>query len=227
MNILFKYPTRSRPERMFAVLDNILSKISDRSNYTILISADLDDSITYSIRVMEKLKMYLREHNVRFILGKSTSKVNAINRDIETVKDWDILVLITDFVEFTANGFDNIIRNNVNDYISINYPYPTEKPEFVLNFVNQFDENSITVPVVSREWLKSNSGELFNAEVDSKFGDELLRHRAKQFGCYELCEEQIFIHKHARNLYGQPDVQMLMNLQAWRKDLMTVESLQK
>lgn len=212
---------------MFAVLDNILSKISDRINYTILISADLDDPITYNTGVMEKLKTYLREHNVRFILGKSTSKVNAINRDIEAVKDWDILVLVTDFVEFTVHGFDNIIRNNVDFYISNNYSYPTEKPEFVLNFVNQFDENNVTVPVVSRVWLKSNSGKLFNPEVDSRFGDELLKHRAKQFGCYELCEEQIFIHKHARNLYGQPDVQMLKNLQAWRKDLMTVESIQK
>lgn len=106
MKILYKFTSRSRPEKFFKVLDNIA--INARlEGYHILITLDEDDDTMNTDEVKERIKRY---HNTYPIWGKSLSKVHAINRDMEYAPDdWDILINMSDDMLFIEQGFDEII----------------------------------------------------------------------------------------------------------------------
>ena len=54
--ILFKFATRSRADKFFEGLDNILEKVTDKNNFCILVSADADDLVMNNKETIEKLK---------------------------------------------------------------------------------------------------------------------------------------------------------------------------
>ena len=112
--ILFKFATRSRPQKFFDGLDNILSNLEDKENYLILVSADEDDPAMYNKQVFARLKEYVNKYNVLISYSQSRNKVDAINRDInELSQPWDILVNFSDDMKFIVNGFDEIIRQEL------------------------------------------------------------------------------------------------------------------
>jgi hypothetical protein len=102
-HILFKLATRSRPEKARASINNIIENCLS-NNFTILVSSDFDD---------DSMKNFSYVHsNVTIIYGISKSKIDAINRDMDIVKDWDILINTSDDMVFITKGFDNIIRQD-------------------------------------------------------------------------------------------------------------------
>ena len=99
MRILFKYTSRSRPKEflrgLYSIIDNVAS-----DNYDVLVSLDLDDP---------KLDQY---GNCSAVIGTSTGKIDAINRDLNEYQgDWELIVNMSDDMIFTVKGFDNIIRD--------------------------------------------------------------------------------------------------------------------
>lgn len=107
MKILFKVPSRSRPQRFFETLDNIHSMVANKDNYKVVCTLDLDDTTMYNKEVMGKIGEY---PNTIAMFGKSKSKIDAFNRDLESLTDWDILVAVSDDMKFIIYGFDDIIR---------------------------------------------------------------------------------------------------------------------
>ena len=103
MKILFKYTTRSRPQLFERGVRSIIDNVSD-DNYEILVTADIDDASMQN-------HSFLHHPKARTIFAHSTNKINAINRDMDTAKDWDILVNMSDDMVFTVKGFDDIIRD--------------------------------------------------------------------------------------------------------------------
>lgn len=99
MRILFKYTSRSRPKEflrgLYSIIDNVVS-----DDYDVLVSLDLDDP---------KLDQY---GNCSAVIGTSTGKIDAINRDLNEYQgDWELIVNMSDDMIFTVKGFDNIIRD--------------------------------------------------------------------------------------------------------------------
>jgi hypothetical protein len=118
--ILFKFATRSRADKFFEGLDNILDKVADKNNFCILVSADADDLAMNNKETIEKLKSYLVRfpENIIIKFGLSKNKVDAINRDVNEIKDrfnFDILINTSDDMRFIVDGFDNVIRENFNN----------------------------------------------------------------------------------------------------------------
>jgi len=108
MKILYKFPSRERPEKMMAAIDNIRS-LSESDDYLIHITMDKDDTKTWNGGVTSTLA---GQKNVEWNAGYSTGKIDAINRDMDAITyPWDICVVMSDDMTFTKKGFDNIIRD--------------------------------------------------------------------------------------------------------------------
>lgn len=109
MKILFHLPTRSRPEKAKACIQNIIDNcVSD--NYIILVTADRDDGSMNGFA-----SYYLHNEKVMVAYGDSKSKIDACNRDIELIHNWQILVNTSDDMLFTVHGFDQVIRDSFFD----------------------------------------------------------------------------------------------------------------
>lgn len=112
--ILFKLPSRTRPNRVFEVLDATITNLNDKENFSFLLTLDEDDITMNNETIIEKLKSY---PNMNYIFGKSESKIEAVNRDLNDFKkEWDIIVLLSDDMIPVCLGFDDIIRNKFNEH---------------------------------------------------------------------------------------------------------------
>lgn len=107
MKILFKFPSRSRPQRFFETLDNIHSMAANKELYRVVCTLDLDDTTMNNQEVINKISEY---PNTIAMYGRSKSKIDAFNRDMEALTEWDILVAVSDDMKFIIYGFDDIIR---------------------------------------------------------------------------------------------------------------------
>lgn len=105
--ILVKWPTRSRPEKFFKMLDRYRALESGKHAVRYLVSCDLDDDSMNNEDVRARLSgIPLLE--VRF--GHSTTKVEAVNADIAGVDgDWDILVATSDDMKPMMRNWDDIV----------------------------------------------------------------------------------------------------------------------
>lgn len=110
MKLLIKFPTRGRKEKFFSVLDKYYSNLSDLDSTTFLISLDKDDTQMNNTEVVNKLKSY---KNLKYFYGSSKNKVDAVNRDINKVNDWDIVLLASDDMIPQIEGYDELIRNEM------------------------------------------------------------------------------------------------------------------
>src|SRR5215510_6860824 len=107
MRILFKFATRARSHKFFNCLDNIMLLVSDKLNYDILISCDDDDESMFGEKIKEKMLEHAARGSIIMKMGKSKGKIDAINRDIDGMSSWDILINTSDDMMFLQKGFDD------------------------------------------------------------------------------------------------------------------------
>ena len=110
MKILIKFPTRGRKNKFFNVLKLYQTMCDDISNITFLITLDNDDEIMNNKDVIDILETF---KNIKYVYGDSKSKIDAINRDMETETDWDIVLLASDDMIPKIKGYDTIIINKM------------------------------------------------------------------------------------------------------------------
>lgn len=112
MTILFNFASRSRPEKFFETLDNIIRNCAS-DNYFIVAKIDNDDTAMISEEVSNRLSAYMPKVIVKW--GASTSKIHAINRDLNDgdLPHWDILINMSDDMKWGTFGFDDIIRHHM------------------------------------------------------------------------------------------------------------------
>lgn len=102
MKLLYKFASRSRPKKFFDALDNIHS-LSRHDDFEVLATLDIDDASMANSEVRDRIKKYPM---VRAYWGTSNSKIHSINRDMEFAGAFDVLLLHSDDMEFTVDGFD-------------------------------------------------------------------------------------------------------------------------
>lgn len=107
MKLLIKFPTRNRKEQFFSTFRKYQEYISEHTTM-FSITIDEDDLVMNNEEVINELTSYT---NVEVTIGKSNSKVHAINRDIDTSYDWDIILLASDDMIPQMKGFDKIINS--------------------------------------------------------------------------------------------------------------------
>jgi len=106
MKLLIKFPTRNRKSQFMSTFERYQNFISeDTTRFSITI--DEDDETMNNQDVINELTSYT---NTEVTIGLSKTKVDAINRNIDTSKDWDIILLASDDMIPQIKGFDKIIN---------------------------------------------------------------------------------------------------------------------
>jgi hypothetical protein len=113
MKLLIKFPTRERPLKFFKILDLYYDYLSDINNVEFCISIDHDDLTMNNDDIKTKLESY---PNLKYFIGESKSKIEAVNADIDRINNWDIILLASDDMIPKIKGYDKIIINKMKQY---------------------------------------------------------------------------------------------------------------
>lgn len=188
MKISYSFPSRSRPDKFFAALNNI-RKLSASTDYEIIAKLDEDDPMMHNVEVMTMVKDY---PEVKVKWGMSESKVHAINRDLEDITG-EILCAHSDDMVFIQQGFDNIIRENIENGL-------LHLPD---GFTN---ERLCTYPIMHVDYYKQ-FGYIYHPDYKSLWCDNEQTEVAKKSYRYKYVSEQIFEHRHPSNGNAKKDEQ--------------------
>lgn len=185
-NILFKFATRSRPTKFLYCLENIVSKLSDKDNYEILISYDEDDSSM--TEMLERCGPFEFDGHFFFCGGLSKNKIHAINRDIEKATGWDILINTSDDMVFIQDGFDDIIRKDMKEH------FPDG--DCLLHYPDQNQgENCMTMSIMDRKYF-DRFGYIYHPDYESLESDIEAQEVGKILGRYKFINKRLFNHNH-------------------------------
>lgn len=210
--ILYKFCSRERPNKFFACLDNIISS-ARHNNYIILCSLDTDDVSMNNDEVKEQLSNY--GNRIKVCWGTSENKVSAINRDVEQVEDWDILLNHSDDMWFTKFGFDLDVLEAFENFDGLVH-FPDQKAGNKL----------ITYAMMSRGYYDLH-GYIYNPEFESVYCDNFQQDQAKALGKYKFVDKQILEHRHFIWGYGHKDelLERTENPRTYAKDRDTYHRL--
>jgi len=106
VKILYKYPSRNRWRWFRETLEIYYAMMSENCDFQFLITLDDDDKNMLVPEVREFLDY---QPNLIYKFGKSKTKIEACNADMNLVSDWDILVLVSDDMIPVVQDFDKII----------------------------------------------------------------------------------------------------------------------
>jgi hypothetical protein len=170
MTICYSFASRSRPQRFFETLDNII--INSASNdFFIVAKLDDDDMTMNDPMIKQKIADHYPMVHVKW--GTSRSKIHAINRDMEDIPHWDIMICTSDDMRFRTIGFDDIIRKAM--------------PESLDAFLHMKDdyakERVCTVSIIGRKYYQRD-GYIYHPDYYSMWCDDEATEAAKVRGCY-------------------------------------------
>jgi hypothetical protein len=111
MKIFVRFPSRERAAKFYQVIAGYI-QLSTKNDVSYLVTLDEDDfDKEFYIEHCENFKAL--GHDVNYIIGKSESKIHAINRDMEHSGVWDILVLASDDMHCMVQNWDLVLRNEM------------------------------------------------------------------------------------------------------------------
>jgi hypothetical protein len=203
MKILFKYATRSRPQKFKEGIMSIISNI-DNDNYKILVSVDSDD---------ETMKEPGEYKNTEFIYGTSKNKIDAINRDMDKAGDWDILVVMSDDMKFISRWFDEDIRDAFRTHQAPDKPCDLDQ---LVHFPdqNQYD-NCMTMSIMGRDYY-NRFGYIYHPSYDSLWCDLEASDVGKILGKYKYMGNEARIFNHLHPSFGQAEYdEQYRKTEAW------------
>lgn len=181
--ILFKLPSRGRPERFFRALDSIVNNLAAPYAYHISCTLDVDDPTMNNAEVITKIAHY---ENISIGYGMSKSKVHAINRGMIYQK-WDILVNFSDDMVFTVYGFDEMIRLEMQQ----NFP----DTDGYLHFPEKDSMAALCVLTICGKKYYDRFGYIYHPDYKSLFCDNEQMEVAKKLGKYVYIPYIIFEHR--------------------------------
>ena len=195
MKLLIKFPTRNRKNKFFKVLKKYQNLCEDLTNTYFLITLDNDDE---SMLPSEVDQIFRTFKNVKVIYGNSNSKIHAINRDIELVDDWDIVLLASDDMVPKVKGYDNVIRDKMKE----NYP----DTDGVLWFNDGHQGNKLnTLSILGKKYYE-RFGYIYYPEYKSVWSDNEFMMVGNLLGKQTYFDEVIIEHEHPDWGYGNRDV---------------------
>ncbi len=192
MKILCKVTSRGRPQELIKCIDTYLSLCDNSNNTKWLFSFDEDDSTVNNPAFLNSL--YSRIEKPIIILGSSTSKINAINRDVNIYGgEWDILVNISDDQLAEKKGWDTVIINSM----------PTSL-DYSLWFYDGWQNRINTMEILGRNYY-NRFKYIYHPEYKSFYCDNEATEIAVKLNKVVKSDECIIKHYH----YGwMPDTHM-------------------
>ncbi len=216
MRILFKFPSRSRPDKFFGCLQNFGHHVTDWDNFRLLVSLDSDDqTLQEYLSIIERFKeQKLWQQSLYLSIGTSISKVDAINRDIDTIDKvwigtWDLLCLHSDDFWVIKAGFDDDIREAFSNFSGLVH-FPD----------GQVNERLCTYPMMSRDYYEQY-GYIYHPSYKSVFADNEQHQVAVNQRRYKYVNKKILEHRHPAWGFGEPDALLRHTESFWEEDKKT------
>jgi hypothetical protein len=198
MKLLIKFPTRNRPEKFLKALDKYCRFLSDKST-KIIVTCDNDDESMKQEYVLAAIKQY---ENVVLFFGDNKSKIEAVNANLDNV-DFDILLLASDDMLPTVNGYDEVIKNKMLEY------YPDT--DGVLWFNDGYQGNKLnTLSIMGKKYF-DRFGYIYYPEYKSVWCDNEFMDVANILGKQTYFEETIIRHEHPDWGFGNRDEVHILN----------------
>jgi len=194
MKLLIKFPTRGRKQKFFKVFNHYQNLCEDLDNTYFLVTLDNDDEDMKLSEVEEMLNTF---KNVKVIYGDSTSKIHAVNRDIEMINDWDIFLLASDDMIPKVKGYDNIIRNKMKEF------YPNT--DGILWFNDGHQENRLNTLCILGKKYYDRFGYIYYPEYKSVWCDNEFMMVGDLLEKQTYFDEVIIEHEHPDWGYGKRD----------------------
>jgi len=194
MKILIKFPTRGRKTKFFNVLKKYQNLANNLNNISFLISIDDDDIEMNNIDCLEILSTF---KNCQVVVGHSSSKVHAVNRDIDKVNNWDILFLASDDMIPQIKGYDEIIINKMKDI------YPNT--DGVLWFNDGFTKSELNTICILGKRYYEKFNYIYYPEYKSTWCDNEFMTVANLLGKQTYFDDVIIKHEHPDWGYGSQD----------------------
>ena len=194
MKLLIKFPTRNRKNKFFKVLRQYQNLCEDLDNTYFLITLDNDDESMNSSDVEDIFNTF---KNVKVIYGTSNSKIHAVNRDIELVNDWDIVLLASDDMTPKVKGYDNIIRNKMKEFYS--------DTDGILWFNDGHMGNKLNTLCILGKKYYDRFGYIYYPEYKSVWSDNEFMLVGNLLGKQTYFEQVIIEHEHPDWGYGSRD----------------------
>jgi hypothetical protein len=195
MKLLIKFPTRNRKNKFFKTLKQYQDLCEDIDNTFFLITLDNDDD---TMKLSETNDIFNTFRNVKIVYGDSNSKIHAINRDIELIDEWDVVLLASDDMIPKLKGYDNIIRNKMKEH------YPDT--DGILWFNDGHQGNRLnTLSILGRKYF-DRFGYIYHPEYKSVWSDNEFMTVGNLLGKQTYFDEIIIEHEHPDWGYGNRDI---------------------
>ena len=194
MKLLIKFPTRNRKNKFFKVLRQYQNMCEDLDNTYFLITLDNDDE---SMNPSDVEDIFNTFKNIKVVYGTSNSKIHAVNRDIELVNDWDIVLLASDDMTPKVKGYDNIIRNKMKELYS--------DTDGILWFNDGHMGNKLNTLCILGKKYYDRFGYIYHPEYKSVWSDNEFMLVGNLLGKQTYFEQVIIEHEHPDWGYGSRD----------------------
>lgn len=208
MIILFKYPSRGRPERFFNSLDSIYNHLANQEDFHVSCTLDTDDETMNDLWVIQKLATY---KNLSIEWGESKSKIDAINRSMPNIP-FDVIVGMSDDMNFNFYGFDDCIRADMNAH------FPAK--DGLLHYPDQDAKHILaTMYIAGRKWWEFRDKNIYHPDYKSLFADNEEQDIAQKLGRYHYCGYQINLHMNPAYGHLEKDAMFLSQQEiGWSED---------
>ena len=208
MKLLVKFPTRNRKNKFFKVLRQYQNLCEDLDNTYFLITLDNDDE---SMNPSDVEDIFNTFNNIKVVYGTSNSKIHAVNRDIELVNDWDIVLLASDDMTPKVKGYDNIIRNKMKEFYS--------DTDGILWFNDGFQGEKLnTLCILGKKYYK-RFNYIYHPDYKSCWSDNEFMEVGKILKKQTYIDSVIIKHEHPDWGYGNRDQIHTNNINDYQYDL--------
>jgi hypothetical protein len=115
IDLLIKYPTRSRPDLFKTILSEYVNKLSGALKVKFVISMDSNDESCNNNPMRYFLENMKSKVDLEYHYGTSKNKIDACNRDVP-VEGWKVCLLVSDDMTPRVHGYDKVIMDDMNKY---------------------------------------------------------------------------------------------------------------
>ena len=184
MRIVYKFPCRFRKEKMFKTIDNIFS-LARTDDWEIVLTLDSDDPELYNEEVIERVSNY--GGKVKPMYGLSKNKIFAVNRNINQLGNYDVLILQSDDQQWQKEGFDEQIISDVLMY--------APDLDFFFHYPDGAQKNTCTLSIIGRKYLE-RTNYIYHPDYANVYCDNEATDVAKILGKYRFIDKHLYEHMH-------------------------------
>ena len=206
MKLLFKYPTRARPTWFVKTLESYYQKISESCDFVFLVTLDSDDC---TMNTYEMRKFLTQQPNLVYKYGSHNTKIEAVNADMNIIKDWDVLVLVSDDMIPIVQDFDRVITKEMQKHF--------RNLDGALHFDDGFlgRDQTITLTIMGRQ-LYEYFGYIYHPAYKSFYCDNEFTHVVRWLGKVVYIPKVIIKHEWKGGSKG--DALYKWNSRHWKHD---------